>query len=726
LNNPELTEKQFKSKNEKLKSKNGDGALRANFHHSSFDLLRIQHSNLYCTGDLARWLPNGLIEFLGRVDNQVKIRGFRVELGEIENRLLEHKEINEAVVTIDRGEDKLLCAYFTGTRELTDVELREYLALELPGYMIPSYFVQMEKLPLTVNGKINREALPAPELKSAETYTAPSDEIEDTIAAIWSEILGIKKELISVHDDFFHLGGHSLKATLLTGQISKRFNVEFPLTAVFTGPTIKEMADTVRQSRRSIYEEIKPVEKREYYPLSSAQKRLFFLEQLENIGVSYNIPAVLKIEGELDKYCFKKAVDDLIRRHEALRTSFRLVDNEPVQVVHDTVAPVLDLDNSGHNLLDLSNDDEILSYAERFIRPFDISCAPLLRVELAALKTGGYVLFYDIHHIICDGTSLGILITDFISLYFQEELTPLKIQYKDFTMWQNYWLESGAIKKQEEYWLNVYRDVYDSGGKVPRLNLPTDFPRPEMQSFSGANYNFKLESEDLAKFNGLSTRYGTTLYMNLLGVFYVLLFKYTDRQDIIVGSGVGERTHADMQGFIGMSVNTLAMRNFPRPGIRFADFLRQLKENCIQAFANQDMQFEELVDRLAIKRDPGHNPLFDVEFNLQNFMMTGNEKSPGQETEKMEKVRFKIMGSPIKTSKFDVILFAQEVGPEIWFKLEYATALFKEETIRQIARHYIEIIKQVTNNEEIFLADICISHDLETAISTIEENDFGF
>ena len=705
LNNPELTAEKFKK-------------------HRSY---RSNRTNIfYRTGDLARWLPGGIIEFLGRIDHQIKIRGFRVELGEIEQRLIDHEEIAEAIVIVlnkDRESgDTTLCAYFTGKRELSAAELRSYLEQELPRYMIPAYFVQLAKMPLTVNGKIDRLALPVPQIDAGEIYIAPIGEIEEKIVEIWASVLGIKKEAIGVNDDFFHLGGHSLKATLLASQVSKMFNVEFPLTAVFTGPTVREMGDVVRGSRRSIYEEIKPVEKRDYYPLSSAQKRLFFLEQLENIGVSYNIPAVLKVEGELDKFRFKKAVDDLISRHEALRTSFCLVDNEPVQVIHDWVDTAFILENSDHDLQDLHSTEEILAYAARFIQPFDISCAPLLRIALVALKVGGYFLFYDIHHIICDGTSLGILITDFIKLYFQEELLPLKIQYKDFTLWQNHWFESGTIKKQQEYWLNVYRDIYSSGGKVPRLNLPTDYPRPETQSFSGEKYEFKLEKDDLFKLNGLSTRYGTTLYMNLLAIFYVLLFKYTDREDIIVGSGIGERTHADMQGFLGMSVNTLAMRNHPQPGISFTDFLKKVKENCIQAFENQDMQFEELVERLEIKRDPSHNPLFDVEFNLQNFMMPENEKQiPG-----LGNVRFINLGSPNKTSKFDIILFAQEVGDEILFILKYTTALFKRETIKEIARHYIEIIKQITSNEEIVLKDICISHDFATALPTIENNEFGF
>ncbi|HLP59541.1 MAG TPA: amino acid adenylation domain-containing protein, partial [Candidatus Deferrimicrobium sp.] len=726
LNNPELTAEKFNK--DLWDYQNKQDEKNKSFAGVKGGLFQKPPLVTYKTGDLARWLPGGVIEFLGRIDRQVKIRGFRVELEEIENRLVGHEEIKEAVVTVDGGEDKSLCAYITGAREFGADELRGYLGLELPAYMIPAYFVQLEKLPLTVNGKVDRLALPAPQLRPGETYIAPADEIEEKIVGIWTNVLGVKKDAIGVNDDFFHLGGHSLKATLLASQVSKTFNVEFPLTAVFTGPTVKEMANVVRRGRKSLYGEIKPVEKREYYPLSSAQKRLYFLEQLENIGVSYNIPAVLKVEGELDKSHFKQAVDDLIQRHEALRTSFCLVNNEPVQVIHDRVDIALNLENIDRDTQDLHDVHEILEYSMRFIRPFDLSRAPLLRVALVALREGGYFLFYDIHHIICDGTSLGTLITDFIKLYFQEELLPLKIQYKDFTLWQNGWFESGAIKKQQEYWLNVYKDISGSGGKIPRLNLPTDYPRPDIQTFTGEKYEFKLESENLANLNRLKTRYGTTLYMNLLAVFNVLLFKYTDREDIIVGSGIGERTHADMQGLLGMFVNTLPMRNHPRPDMRFVDFLKEVKVNCIQAFENQDMQFEELVERLELKRDPSHNPLFDVEFNLQNFTTPGNENQDKTHDQTLETsgTSFINLGNPDKTSKFDMILYAQEVGNQILFLLEYATALFKRETINQIARHYIEIINQVTADEEIVIKDIRVSHDFVTVPTAIEDNEFGF
>jgi len=719
LNNPELTEERF-------------------FYIPTISKKILKSKKIYKTGDLARWLLDGNIEFLGRTDQQVKIRGFRIELGEIENHLSQYKGIAEVVVNpVKIKEEKLLCAYYTGEKKIEVNGLKEFLARKLPGYMIPSYFVKLESIPITINGKIDRKALPAPQLRIGEKYTAPIHEVEKKIVEIWSNILGIPKENIGIYDNFFHLGGHSLKATLLAMEISKVFNIEFLLTAVFAHPTVKEMANTVQKSRKNIFITINPQEKKEYYPMSSTQKRLFFLQQLENIGTSYNTPTLLKVEGKLDETLFKRVLEELTQRHEALRTAFCLVNNKPVQVVHQEVNITPTLKNISQKLNTLHSSNQLLEYLDKYHQPFNLSKAPLLRVVLMALDGGGYVIFYDTHHIICDGTSVGILVTDFIELYFQKTLLPLKLQYKDFTFWQNHLYKSTTGIKQVEYWINVYRDI-SNGAKIPRLKLPTDYPRPDTQSFVGDQYEFKLESKDLKKLKSLNLRYGTTLYMSLLAIFNVLLYKYTDQEDIIVGSGTNERIHQDIQGVLGMFVNTLPIRNYPKPAMHFTDFLSQVKENCIQAFENQNIQFEELVERLKIKRDPSRNPLFDIEFNLQNFILSGNK----QQNQKLEyrdattrninqiretgSVHFTDMGYPKTTSKFDIILFAAEQGDEILFSIEYSTSLFKKETIKNMANHYHEILIQVTTNEEVTIKDIRISHDFATATPEITFDEFGF
>jgi acyl carrier protein len=337
LNRPELTD-------DKFKIKNGSGALRADFHHSSFI---IHHSILYRTGDLARWLEDGNIEFLGRIDHQVKIRGFRVELGEIESRLLNYPWIKEVVVLVreEKNGDKYICAYFVSDSEYRISELRESLSKELPDYMIPSYFVQMEKIPLTSNGKIDRKALPKPELKVGESYTAPRNEIEKKLVGLWSEVLDKDalhtsqlQSSIGIDDNFFQLGGHSLKATILVSRIEKAFSVKIPLSEIFKNPGIRELAGYIKDAVRWKYEYIELVEKKEYYTLSSAQKRLYFLQQMDNDGTAYNISAAWILEGIIDKAMLEQSIRGVIRRHESLRAFIEVIEEEPVQRIHEHVA----------------------------------------------------------------------------------------------------------------------------------------------------------------------------------------------------------------------------------------------------------------------------------------------------------------------------------------------------------------------------------------------------
>jgi tyrocidine synthetase-3 len=717
LNNPELTCEKF---DHDLWDYHNKTLLRGVQGGGFLEKSPPGRRRLYKTGDLARWLPEGVIEFLGRLDDQVKIRGFRVEPGEIENRLLKHEKIKEAVVTVVKNEegsgDRLLCAYFTGSREFDLSELREYLARELPGYMIPAYFVPLEKMPLTANGKLDRKALPAPRLKPGQEYDVPVDGIEVQILEIWAKVLGMSKNAIGVQEDFFHLGGHSLKATLLASRISKTFNVEFPLTAVFIGPTIREMAVTVRQSRERIYEEIKPVEKKEYYPQSSAQKRLFFLEQFENIGIAYNIPSLLKMKGKLEIGRFGAALKALRCRHETLRTSLKLVNNEPVQIVRETAD--FKIEEPGISKpADKIAIDEVF---KQFVRPFDLSRAPLFRVGFVSLSQEESLLLYDLHHIIGDGTSLGILIDDFLRLYTGKELSPLKVQYKDFTVWQSRVIESGEMKKQEEYWLTIFKVP------PPKLDFPTDYPRPGSLSFAGNRYVFELEETDAAAVKALAVENGATLFMVSMAVFYVLLYKYCGQRDIIVGTGIMGRPHVDLMHNIGMFVNSLAIRNYPCGEKTFAEFLAEVKESCIQAFAHQDVQFEELVDRLNLERDPSRNPLFDVLLVVQNFEQAKLEQV---HQSLLDNVRVTPYAQENKTCKFDLNLSVWERDKEILFHLEYATALFKPSTIREIAANYLEIIKQVIQRREIPLEEVAIANGLQEVnanLSPLDKSEFNF
>ncbi len=698
LNRPQLTAEKFDQDFQDYQDEKGPAAQESSRAVSKayYPTHPLNHSPIYRTGDLARWMPDGNIQFLGRMDHQVKMRGFRIELGEIESQLVNHREVNQAVVTAkkDQKGDTYLCAYVVGQMTLNQnnlgMQLREYLSHTLPDYMIPSFFISLEQLPLTPNGKIDRNALPDPEIngidENSRTYVAPRNELEAKLVNIWSEVLGIKKDIIGIDSNFFELGGHSLKATILISRIHKDLHVKVPLVEVFKRAQIRRLAEYVEKAIPNIYREIIPVEKKDYYPQSAAQKRLFFLDKFEHISTSYNMPVMLIIKGKIQKERFENAVKALIARHETLRTSFDLIGNEAVQRIHQRVEFKMEE-------IALNCEDEVHDQVNRFIRSFDLSKAPLLRMKLVALSKDKYLLLFDMHHIVSDGTSGGILIDEFCNLYAGDQLPPLKIQYRDFSSWQTNLFKIGKIKEQKEYWLNLFSDAHD----IPKLVLPTDFPRPPVFVFEGDEYSFYLNTHDSDRFKEVCERHGVTLFMNLLAVFNVLLFKYTGQEDITIGCDIAGRPHVDLQPIIGMFVNELAMRNYPNGGKIYTQFLEEVRENSIDAFENQDYQFEELVDQLNLERDPSRNPLFDVEFAFQNY-----EQSTAEiKTLSVEPYEYRN-----KAAQFDLALDAYEVAGQIQFRLHYCTRLFKKRTIKALAGHFLNILREVTQNSGIPLSDI--------------------
>ncbi|HLP58377.1 MAG TPA: condensation domain-containing protein, partial [Candidatus Deferrimicrobium sp.] len=528
---------------------------------------------LYKTGDLGRWLPDGNIEFFGRKDYQVKIKGFRIECGEIENRLLEIHPIEEAVV-IDREDsqgNKYLCAYMVSSAELNPSEIKKQLSVIFPDYMIPSYFVQVEKIPLTVNGKVERRALPGIELRAGEGYIAARDEFERKLVNIWNEVLNIAHDNIGIDDNFFELGGHSLKATILTARIHKTFNVNIPLAEIFKKSTIRGLANYIKSAVKEKYISIESTEKKEYYSLSSAQKRLYILYRMEDQGVGYNIPSFSVLDGEIDKNRFEQTFTLLIDRHESLRTSFQIINDEPVQRIHDTVEFEIEkLEGRGDPLW------------SPFIRPFDLSKAPLLRVGLQKIKKDKHILMVDMHHIISDGISMNILVKDFMALYQEENLDKLQLQYKDFSVWQTGEKQKESIKRQEAFWLNEF------AGEIPVLELPVDYPRPAIQNFEGNRIQFEIDKESTVVLKDLTLKTGATLYMLLLALYTIFLSKLTNQEDIVTGSPIAGRKHPDLKKIIGMFVNTLALRNYPAGEKKFPDFLEEIKEKTLKAFATQD------------------------------------------------------------------------------------------------------------------------------------------
>ncbi|AUS26695.1 bacitracin synthetase [Paenibacillus polymyxa] len=636
----------------------------------------VPGERLYRTGDLARWMPDGHVDFIGRMDDQVKIRGFRIELGEVEAQLLTVAGIEKAIVTAWENEDgdKDLCAYVVASEALNLPELRSTLQPKLPGYMIPTYVVPLDRFPLTPNGKIDRKALPVPEarLEGGTEYVAPRTELEEQLVRIWQSVLNHHQ--IGIQDNFFEVGGHSLRATTLMAKIHQELNHKLALRDIFQYPTIEQLVQVMGEDQtQQTYVSIPVAEEREYYPVSSAQKRMYVLSHLEGGEVSYNMPGALIIEGSLDKKRLEQAFRQLIARHEALRTRFDMVDGEVIQWIESSAPFSVEYVQA--------SEEETPQYAQDFVRAFDLAQAPLLRVQLIENGPGRHVMLYDMHHIISDGVTEGIIVQEFSQLYEGQELPPLRIQYKDYAVWQHADMQSERLRAQESYWLKTM------SGEIPALDMPTDFTRPAVQRLEGTRFEFAIRMEDSEQLKQLAAQTGSTLYMVLLAAYSTLLHKYTGQEDIIVGTPIAGRPHAELGSLVGVFLNTLAIRNYPCGDKTFLDYLQEVKEHALRAYEHQEYPFEELVEKLNLTRDTSRNALFDTMFELKTFE---------QQEFELEGLTFKPYPTDNPTSKFDLTLDAVEQPEGILCSLEYSTALYKPETIARLAQHFTELVRAIT------------------------------
>ncbi|MCP4220912.1 MAG: SDR family NAD(P)-dependent oxidoreductase, partial [bacterium] len=525
-------------------------------------------------------------------------------------------------------------------------------------------------------------------------YVAYRDETEKKLAEIWQNFFGYER--IGIHDDFFELGGDSLQATSILTKIHKEMNVLIPITEFFERkPTIEQFSQYIAGKANAgnhIYSAIEKTEVKKYYPLSKAQKGIYSIQQMDLENIAYNESAVMEILGEPEIKKIENTFKNLIKRHESFRFSFKIVDTELVIEIHDEVACKIDYYENGNE------DTDVL--IKRYITPFDLTQAPLLRVGLIKIDKSKYLLILSFHHIIADGLSTTVIQQDFCRLYGGEDLSPLKIQYKDYAAWQKEFLKSEAILKQEKYWLDRFQ------GLIPVLNFPTDYPRPELQSFSGKNVDFHIHEKLTAKIKEIAAGGGLTLYMVLIAFYYILLSKYTGREDIIIGTPVAGRNHHQLSDQVGMYVNVLLMRNYPAPGITVKEFLTELSHNTINAFENQDYRFDDLVENLDIKRDRSRNPIYDVVFAMQIFKSSDFE---------IPHLKTSLYNYDRGTCKTDLRLAADETDGKIKMRLTYATALFKNETAKSMAKHYVDIIKQAVEDTTIKIQDIEIAHHLVTA-----------
>jgi amino acid adenylation domain-containing protein len=715
LNQPELTAEKFDHDlwdylDYHDKKKVSDKKI---YSHRSY---RSYKSHIYRTGDKARWLTGGMIEFLGRIDTQVKIRGYRIEPGEIESHILAHEAVNEAVIIpreLPSG-DKYLCAYtvLKNPGSLNIPALKEYLAVELPDYMIPPFFVELERIPLTPNGKLNRKLLPEPEIGVlTANFEAPRNPMEKRLAEEWKEILEVDR--IGIDGHFFQLGGHSLKAIILISRLNKAFHVNVPLMEIFRTPTIRGLSAYIKSKKEGLFTSIEPVEEKDYHALSSAQKRLYILHQMDEDSTSYNMPYALRLEGEVNKNELEVIFLGLIARHESLRTSFRMLDGVPVQRIHDNIEFEIEYyqvevkveeEEGTRGLPPLSGETAArgsqieTAPISSFIRPFDLSRPPLLRVGLVRQEEQEYLLMVDMHHIISDGISRRLLAKEFMALTAGKNLPPLRLQYKDFSEWQNQEAQREAQIKQKAYWKKQLQ------GEIPVLDLPCDYSRPTMQRFEGSAVPFAIDQEEVKALRSLALAEGMTLYMILLAIYYILLTKLSNQEDILVGTPTAGRHHADLQQIIGMFVNTLVLRNYPSGDKTYIELLREVKERSLQAFENQDYPYEELVEKVAITRDTSRNPLFDTMFVVQNMEIPKLE-IPG--------LKLTLHEHPFDNSKFDITLIGWEAEKKLLFIFEYSTLLFKKETIERFVTYLKKVISSVAANPGIKICDVEILREEE-------------
>ncbi|MGD2085226.1 MAG: amino acid adenylation domain-containing protein [Candidatus Aminicenantes bacterium] len=680
--------------------------IRNPFTHSPHDVI-------YKTGDLGRILPDGNIELIGRIDDQVKIRGIRMQLGEIENLLLAHQDVRDAVVTArdEAHNEKYICAYVVLKQEVEISLLREYLLEHLPGYMIPSYFVRLDKIPLKVNGKTDKQALPTPKT-NLHQYTAPGNPIEETLTRIWSEVLQLEKDKISINANFFQLGGHSLKATVLTAKIHRQLNCKIPLSHVFKYPTIRLLAHHINDTHQDLYTFPGPVEARDYYPVSSVQKRLYVLQQIYPQSTAYNIPVTAGLKGKLDIKRIYEIFKDLLTRHEALRTSFQLVGKEVFQKI--TPAGETSFEFGYEDLEGVMHhwEDEAEAAKEKmkdFLKPFDLSWAPLFRVKVIKTGKNNYLLLVDMHHIISDGTSIGLLIKEFMSLYKGEILAALAIQYKDYSVWEQSKSRREAIKKQENYWRREFP------GEIPALDLPWDYPRSAAADFKGDRVEFALEKEAVIDLKALASAQGATLFMILLAILYVLLAKLGGNREMVIGTGVEGRRYEELRNIMGMFVNTLPLRNYIDGEKTFKEFLTEVKDRTLQAFENQDYPFEKIIERIMTTREVGHNPLFNVLFQLDN-MENPAITLPG--------LHLTLYQYDRRDSKFHLRFLAAERDDSLVIKVEYVTGLFKKETIRQFTHHFKEIVACIRKDINIKPRNINLSPSLQEVGSHLLPEDY--
>ncbi len=651
---------------------------------------------LFKTGDVARYSIDRNLEILGRIDFQVNIRGMRVELEEIEAVIKLHPSIREAVVSAREdvsGGQRLVAYIVVNNQDFNSGELRNFLASKLPDYMIPHTLMVMEKLPVLPNGKLDRKSLPEPDLSAIQSeFIPPQTPTQEIIAKIWAEVLGIER--IGIHDNFLELGGHSLLASLVISRLREALSLELSIASLFAAPTIATFSEQIGSSAQNLLPTLEPVSRNSELPLSLTQQRFWFLDQMEGANPAYNIVRVLNLQGSLNFTGLEGAIATIINRHETLRTSFEIADGKPIQVITDKLAftlPVIDLQELA--------EDQKTTEAQRlttneYLRPFALNESSLLRVTLMQLGAESHQLLIIMHHIISDAWSVGNFLQELSVIYsaltagLPSPLPKLSIQYADYAYWQRQWLENQPAL---DYWKQQLADI------PAVIELPTDRSRTAIQTFRGDLQKFQFDSQLTHKLKNLSQKSGSSLFMTLLTAFVILLSRYSGQEDIIIGSPISNRNRVALEPLIGFFVNTLVLRTRLEGNPTFIELLQQVRQMALDAYAHQDVPFDQLVETLQPQRHLSHSPLFQVMFVLQNSPVSKLELGDLQVTQ-IELTR------GTAGANFDLTLSMQEkdseLGTELIGAFEYNANLFNADTIARMVESFHTLIEAVVANPQ--------------------------
>ncbi|WP_420130680.1 amino acid adenylation domain-containing protein [Longimicrobium sp.] len=668
-------------------------------------------SRLYRTGDRVRRRTDGALEFLGRVDFQVKLRGFRIELGEIEGVLRAHPGVREAVALVrtEAGDARLVAYTVPRAPDAppASTELRAFLRERLPDYMVPSAFVALDAFPLTPAGKLDRRALPAPDAREeARVFVPPRTPREEAVAEIWREVL--RRERVGAEDDFFELGGHSLLATQVLSRVRRELGVELPLRAMFEAPTVRALAERLDAgSAATDGPPLVRVERAGPVPLSFAQERMWFLQRMSPASGAYNIAEALQLQGPLDVDALRRAFEALLARHETLRTRYPEVDGQPVQDVLPQPRFTLPVDDVA--------EDEVRGRAEADVRePFDLREEPPVRARLLRIAPERHVLLLNVHHIAADGWSWGVMMRELTQLYRafvaggEAALPELPVQYADYALWQRTWLNGDAVRRERAFWRERL------AGAPALLELPYDRPRPAEADTRGAMHHFTIVPEVARAARELARREGATLYMVLLAAWSAVLHRWSGQTDVVVGSPVAGRGLPEVEGLVGLFVNALAMRTDVGGDPPFRTLLARVRESTLQAYAHQDVPFEELLRELGVQRSLSHAPVFQVMFSLLN--------APAGEME-LEGLRVRPLPDAGGTARVDLTVQLEEEDDEALRGLaEYATALWDAATMERMMAHFAVLLPAAAADPDARISRLPLLSDAERAVVVREEN----